>query len=360
MISVSSWSRVIGRSSIRSRIAQLAAVEAQALEQARARQQLLAAAAPRAYGNGRLAAVGQFEDDDSYGSGGGGGSGGPSPGGGGLGGGRARATRDYIIHKNRDDNDQELGGGEGTADDGAEGRGGVGAGSSRGAAGLNTSAVAGEDGRSPVAPGGTASAGIANDADGTGGSGGSDGNSSPPAGSAPDKNLVPDGYQDSQGAAFAAGTAGPPGTRPPSDADERRREKERVMAPENRGKDWALKQNPPKSVPVRRTIRVTVGNDKLAILPDSGPAMAGGKVIPMPGDTVESVDEFVKQVRDHIDGWGIAGTNLYWRPVVVLSVGPDGQQRASDLARLLKNSGLELKTDETAKVTPHGGAHETR
>ena len=80
----------------------------------------------------------------------------------------------------------------------------------------------------------------------------------------------------------------------------------------------------------------------------------------MRGDTVESVDTCVKEVRDHIDGWGIAGNNLYWRPVVVLSVGPDGQQRASDLARLLKNSGLELRSDETAKHLPQGGAHETR
>jgi hypothetical protein len=132
------------------------------------------------------------------------------------------------------------------------------------------------------------------------------------------------------------------------------------MAAQNRGKDWALKQKPPRSIPVRRTIRVAVGKDSLAILPDSGPATAGGKVIPLHGDTVESVDEFVKQVRDHIDGWGIAGTNLYWRPVVVLNVGPDGQQRASDLARLLKNSGLEIRSDETAKNLPQGNAHETR
>lgn len=131
------------------------------------------------------------------------------------------------------------------------------------------------------------------------------------------------------------------------------------MTAESRGKDWALKQKPPKSVPVRRTIRVSVGQDQLAILPDSG-LTSGGKVVPLRGDTVESVDEFVKQVREHIDGWGIAGTNLYWRPVVVLSVGPDGERRANDLERLLKNSGLEVRSDETAKNSPQGGAHETR
>lgn len=130
------------------------------------------------------------------------------------------------------------------------------------------------------------------------------------------------------------------------------------MSAESRGKDWALKQKPPRSVPVRRTIRVTVAKDKLMILPDAG--AAGGKTIALKGDTVESVDEFVKQVRDHIEGWGIAGKDLYWRPVVVLNVQPDGQVRASDLNRLLKNSGLEVRADETAKNVPQGGGHETR
>jgi hypothetical protein len=44
----------------------------------------------------------------------------------------------------------------------------------------------------------------------------------------------------------------------------------------------------------------------------------------------------------------MAGTNLYWRPVIVLSVAPQGERRANDLERLLRNSGLELKTDEVA------------
>lgn len=156
-----------------------------------------------------------------------------------------------------------------------------------------------------------------------------------------------------------AGTAAPD-NHPQTEEEKRRLERQRIMAPESRGKDWALKQKPPKSVPVRRTVRVTVEKNQVAIMSDSGPTTAPEKVIPMPGDTVESVDEFVKHVRDHIDGWGIAGTNLYWRPVIVLNVGPDGQQRAADLTRLLKNSGLEIKGDETAKNVPAGGAHETR
>jgi hypothetical protein len=118
---------------------------------------------------------------------------------------------------------------------------------------------------------------------------------------------------------------------------------------ETRGKDWALKGKPPRATGVRRTIRVVVSNDQLRILPEGAtPTSAGGRVIPIQGDTVQSLDVFVKEVHEDIDSWGMAGTNLYWRPVIVLSVAPQGERRANDLERLLRNSGLELKTDEVA------------
>jgi hypothetical protein len=144
--------------------------------------------------------------------------------------------------------------------------------------------------------------------------------------------------------------ATPPTAAPqnPRDAD---RDKSHHSVADSRGKDWAVKQKPQRATAVRRTIHVVVRQDQLAILPDgvpSTPNVAGGKVIPFQGDTVQSLDPFVKEVRNEIDSWGIAGTGLYWRPVVVLSVAPQGQARASDLERLLKNSGLELRTEETA------------
>jgi hypothetical protein len=156
-----------------------------------------------------------------------------------------------------------------------------------------------------------------------------------------------------------AGTAAPPDSRSPKAPADARSERERVTSAENRGKNWALKQKPGDSVPVRRTIRVQVKNDQLMIQANSGPADAG-TVVKLPGDTVEKIDEFVKRVREHIDEWGIAGTGLYWRPVVMLNVAPDGQRRAEDLARLLKNSGLDLRTDETARNSPQGSTNETR
>jgi hypothetical protein len=367
--------------------AQLAGIQQQALEQARARQALLAAAAPRAYGGASPATSGQF-DDDRY-EGGGGGSG--TAGFGGGGGGRGGGTHDYVV-RNENDAGDEFGGddGEGGGGSGEHGASGTRASSGEaGGAGAGVVASAGSGSGSKgdansspwngsgslaggklSAAGGGAGAPPAGGASGAGAAAGgavagapysSGTNAAPQSGSAPDKTLLPDGYepQQQQGGTAIAGSGGPPQTGIEAMEAERRAERERVMGSEHRGKDWALKQKPPKAVPVRRTIHVAVKKDQLMISPDSGPA-AAGKMIAMKGDTVESIDEFVKQVRDHIDGWGIAGNNLYWRPVVVLTVAPDAQQRASDLERLLKNSGLEIRSDETAKNMPQVGAHETR
>ncbi len=355
---------------------QLAEVQAQALEQARARQEVLAAAAPRAYrGGSSMASAGEFDDDDFGGGGRGGGFGG------GGGSGRYDGSREYVVSRSRQhgggeygiEGDGEGGGGEGGSEVGESPSdnsvGDRSGGGSEGGPPSGTLAASGTQSGSGVAPAdgmsgpGGSSSGGGGSGGGTavgGGSNSGGGGSSPPPGSAPDKNLVPDGYQGQPGGgSFVAGSGAPSDSDGPSGPD-LRSAKERAMSAESRGKDWALKQKPPRAVPVRRTIRVSVAKDQLTIMPDSGLAAERSKTIKLQGDTVESVEAFVKEVRDHIEGWGIAGNNLYWRPVVVMNVQPDGQQRASDLTRLLKNSGLEIRPEETAKNAPQGGGHETR
>jgi hypothetical protein len=141
------------------------------------------------------------------------------------------------------------------------------------------------------------------------------------------------------------------------------RDNNQILPPEHRGKDWALHKKGPRAVPVRRTIRVIVHQDQLAILTDSAakaPDALPEKIVRFHGDTIESVDEFVKQVQREIEGWGIAGNGLYWRPVLILTVAPNGGGRSNDLARLLKNSGLDLRTEEIAHNASPGGSDETR
>jgi hypothetical protein len=168
--------------------------------------------------------------------------------------------------------------------------------------------------------------------------------------------VMPQAEPDQAPAAVSLMTGSPP----PSTPNDPHCDRRQFQA---RGKDWALGRKPPRAVPVQRNIHVIVRDDQLAILPESGRTdgdATGGDVVPLKGDTIEALDEFVTHVRRHVEGWGMAGDGLYWRPVLVLNVGPNADRRAGDLARLLKNSGLEIRGNQTARGSRGGEANETR
>jgi hypothetical protein len=50
---------------------------------------------------------------------------------------------------------------------------------------------------------------------------------------------------------------------------------------------------------------------------------------------------------------------MTWRPVLSLHVVPGGERRAEDLARLLKDSGLEINPATTATLNPAGDSRAT-
>lgn len=119
----------------------------------------------------------------------------------------------------------------------------------------------------------------------------------------------------------------------------------------SRGKDWAIRSRKPGSVPIRRTIHVEVRGDQLAILPEHGANdEAGvGRKIPLAGPTYVAGEDISDALEKHIKAWGMAGEGLYWRPVIEVSVSADGQGRAKDLSRMLKNSGIEMKAAAVAQ-----------
>lgn len=371
---------------------QLASRQQQALVQARARQEVLAAAAPRAYrdqlmDDSQTGADDGDSGDTSFAAGGESGAamqGGPGLGGsggsrspvvgssgsyaGGPGGGGSSGSYGSIGNRGAgstaSSGGMSAGGGTGgSSNPSTEWHGGQGATSAGGMGTMSASAApagaAGTDAGGMGADGSSMGGGMGGNGNpGAGGMGVTAGGSSPgsvgglPMSTSDDPHAPPDpNAQRNVNMQFGA---------PPPDAanvaqDDPRRGKMPPNLAESRGKDWALRQKAKTATPVRRTIRVVVQDDKLLILPDNATGSANaiqGKVVPLEGDTVQSMDGFVKQIREHIDNWGIAGNGLYWRPVILLSVAPQGQRRASDLERLLKNSGLELRTDETASNAP--------
>lgn len=110
---------------------------------------------------------------------------------------------------------------------------------------------------------------------------------------------------------------------------------------EARGENWAELGASRGSTAITRPVALVIAADRVTIL--THVRAATGKTINMPGDTRDSIDEFVNAVWDHMRGWGIAGRGLYWKPIITAQVAPGGELRAAELRKLLENSGMEIE-----------------
>lgn len=134
----------------------------------------------------------------------------------------------------------------------------------------------------------------------------------------------------------------------------------------SRGGNWAFGSDQRADIPVRRPIRVIVRRDRLSVLPDryemsgTGWVGSGGREVELQGPTRFAIDELVVGLRDHVKQWGIAGSGLYWRPVLTLQIAPGGKARAHDLVKLLENSGIDFQDPSTAKRVDQPDAKNTR
>lgn len=108
-----------------------------------------------------------------------------------------------------------------------------------------------------------------------------------------------------------------------------------------RGKDWGIRDAGPKAVPISRKIRVRCQADGLTILSDDR-AASNQQAVAFGPRTEDSVEEFVSRVWDHMDRWGIAGNNMYWKPQLLFEVTPDSRPRYEEIKALLEGSGLDV------------------
>ncbi|MEX0643396.1 MAG: hypothetical protein WD468_11875 [Pirellulales bacterium] len=377
----------------------LAELEHQAVQFSRTRQQMLVAAAPRAYGGRHQMGGNSFDEDDDVEEGDGSGEFSDERGGGFGAGSRGGGAR-YG----------DGSGGPYAADTHANGERGefIGDGLPNGGGGESTSGPGGEVTDGLVGAPGNSSNGSGVGANGAGGGASTNGGAVVPQSSGQQTNSLDivagtplgDGAKansrgappplspSATGASLASGVgeanlaavdrsvgnatgarAPSAGARMSSDEppervplDMQMNVQQKIPA-SSRGQNWAVKGKGPTSVPIRRPIRVVVRADRLAIQPDSQqstPKAVSGKEIPLPGSTAANLDDFVRAVQSRVQDWGLAGSGMYWRPVLLLDVGPDGQARADDLARLLRNSGIEVRTDATATRPQEGVPSATR
>jgi hypothetical protein len=343
---------------------QLAIVEQQAIDQARIRQQVLEAAAPRAYRNPTLALEGRFEFDDGE-------NGRENPTGGS--GSRSVGVRGEdnigVFGDGSDGRGAEDGTGHGGGSASVAGKGNAGVGGVW-ASQTGETPFAGsdqQDGNSELASneshGDVATNGIGTDGSGgplssgaahlTGSGGTAGGDPSLLTGATqPTTPPSPDGTGQT-------GSSGGGGLSAPPSDDYTQYQPELAKS---RGAGWALPRKNARAVSIQRTIQVVVAHDYVTIISDARPRRGRGsgvKTVPIQGDTVEAVDELVHAVHDQIDAWGMAGKGMTWRPVLSLHVAAGGERRANDLTRLLKNSGLELTPAATAALNSTGDSRAT-
>ena len=119
----------------------------------------------------------------------------------------------------------------------------------------------------------------------------------------------------------------------------KRKDAERLA--DKRGADWGLRDAAQGSIPVTRPIHIECYLDRLVIVPERG--MRDGKVLFLENTMEASIDKFISAVWEHMDGWGIAGKGMYWRPVLTVTVSPAAEERFAELKRLLEGSGLAVE-----------------
>jgi len=110
---------------------------------------------------------------------------------------------------------------------------------------------------------------------------------------------------------------------------------------EQRGRNWGLPAHEASAIPVTRPIRIDCFPDRLVLVPEKG--LDGIRVVYLDPSPEKAVEDLVKAIGDYVESWGIAGRDMYWRPVLSVHVASGAQQQFQMLRILLKDSGLVVE-----------------
>ncbi len=107
--------------------------------------------------------------------------------------------------------------------------------------------------------------------------------------------------------------------------------------------NWGLPGAQGRTTAVTRPIRVVCLPDKLVVVPERGDDRAASIIAVSPEMQPAEVDAFVVAVQKHLNAWGPAMTNGYWKPVLQVEVTRAGEPQFETLQMLLRGSGFELQ-----------------
>lgn len=111
---------------------------------------------------------------------------------------------------------------------------------------------------------------------------------------------------------------------------------------QSRGADWALPESTLGAIGVVRPVLATCTDSQVILHPEkqTGETQAA---IPFDISGTAATQQLVAALQQRMRGWGIAGTGMYWRPLLEMEVTLDGEQRFAQLSALLHGSGLEIR-----------------
>ncbi|QDU27458.1 hypothetical protein ETAA8_25460 [Anatilimnocola aggregata] len=107
--------------------------------------------------------------------------------------------------------------------------------------------------------------------------------------------------------------------------------------------NWGLPGAQGRTTAVTRPIRVVCLPDRLVVVPERGDDRAVSTIAVSPQMKPEEADAFVKAVQKHLDAWGPAMTNGYWKPVLQVEVTRAGEGQFTALQQMLNGSGFDLQ-----------------
>ncbi len=105
--------------------------------------------------------------------------------------------------------------------------------------------------------------------------------------------------------------------------------------------NWALRNATRHAAALSRPVHVDCYPDRVVLVPE----VNGGEphVILCTSDGRRDADRLVAAVWEIMDAWGMAGREMYWRPILNFYVVPGGEPRMAELVRSLEGSGLVIE-----------------
>jgi len=110
---------------------------------------------------------------------------------------------------------------------------------------------------------------------------------------------------------------------------------------DDKGRDWALRGATYRATPIARTIHIDCHQDHLLVA--AQPGGPGGQIIPFGVGPRIAAEELVSAVWDVLDAWGLAGRDMYWKPILQIHVDQGAEYRLTQLQEVLADSGLTIE-----------------